>query len=178
MPCSIEKLGACVSSCLVTFHLICSYLSFFFPSHVYCLLACSLLETRTAHRTTGTPRQASFESQMAMLMLQLQPNHVSAFARELSSIPIDVPTLRASDAVQALHGTGQDLKACRATLRDIVGLTLDASSGHILVEVGVLCALHRCRRRDRCISGTFCATHLHVSYCFWPCCLAAIVCSV
>ena len=54
MPCSIEKLGACVSSCLVTFHLICSYLSFFFPSHVYCLLACSLLETRTAHRAPRT----------------------------------------------------------------------------------------------------------------------------
>merc|ERR1712166_446902 len=83
----------------------------------------------------------SFESQMAMLMLKLQPNHVSAFARELSSIAVDVPTLRASDAVQALHDTGSDLKACRAVLRDIVGLTLDASSGHILAEAEIMLEL-------------------------------------
>jgi len=36
--------------------------------------------------------------------------------------------------VQALQDASSDLKACRSTLRDLVGLTLDASSGHILTE--------------------------------------------
>eukprot|EP00729_Bicosta_minor_P014191 gene14191-20938_t len=69
---------------------------------------------------------AAFDRQIALVMLQLLPNHVSTFARELSAI--------AAEVVQALQDASSDLKACRSTLRDLVGLTLDASSGHILTE--------------------------------------------
>lgn len=85
--------------------------------------------------------RARFESSMALLMLQLQPNHVSAFARELSSIATEMPKLRASDAVQALTEARKELKACRSTLRDIVGLALDNASGHILVEAEIMAEL-------------------------------------